>query len=95
MHVLWFDEYYQEHDDYQWERVMDAAGRADLMLFVGTSFAVGVTSLFLESAIKRRVPALSVDPGVDATPHPWVLSLPEKAEELLPSVMARLTMQAG
>ena len=92
-HVLWFDEYYQEHNDYQWERVMDAAARADVMLFVGTSFAVGVTSLFLESAIKRSVPALSIDPGVDATPHPWVLSLPEKAEELLPGVMARLDNQ--
>ena len=38
------------------------SGTQDVMLFVGTSFAVGVTS-DLESAIKRSVPALSITLG--------------------------------
>lgn len=86
-HVLWFDEYYEDHDDFQWSRVMDCARRADLLLFVGTSFAVGVTSLFVQAAVQRGVKALSIDPGTDATPHRYILALPEKAEYLLPAVM--------
>jgi NAD-dependent deacetylase len=89
-HVLWFDEYYDGHADYQWSRVNDAAERADLLLFVGTSFAVGVTNLFLQSAMGRRIPALSIDPSVTQTPHRWIQALPEKAEELLPNAMTQI-----
>ncbi|MEM7405884.1 MAG: Sir2 family NAD-dependent protein deacetylase [Pseudomonadota bacterium] len=93
-HVLWFDEFYDEHRDYQWLRVLDAAARADLLLFVGTSFAVGVTDLFLSAAVKRDVAALSIDPGAADTPHRAVLPLPEKAEELLPAALAKLQSTA-
>ena len=86
-HVLWFDEFYGDHEDFQWERVLDCARRADLCLFVGTSFAVGVTSLFVDAVLRRGVAALSVDPGVDETPHRNIYSLPEKAEVLLPTVV--------
>ncbi len=89
-HVLWFDEYYGDHRDYQWHRVTDAADRADLILFVGTSFAVGVTSLFVQAGVERRIPVLSVDPTVGQLPHPRVLPLTAKAEQLLPAVMRRL-----
>jgi len=86
-HVLWFDEFYADHRDFQWERVLDCARRADLCLFVGTSFAVGVTSLFVDAVLRRSMVALSIDPGVNETPHRHILLLPEKAELLLPAVV--------
>ncbi|MGD8377336.1 MAG: Sir2 family NAD-dependent protein deacetylase [Acidobacteriota bacterium] len=89
-HVLWFDEYYAAHEDFQWPRVMEAASSMDLALFVGTSFAVGVTELFLELVRARRVPAFSVDPGGVAPRGTAVAVLRGKAEELLPEVCRRV-----
>lgn len=88
-HVLWFDEYYNEHDDYQWPRVQDAAQRMEALLFVGTSFSVGVTEMFLQAALFSRVPVFSLDPS-GFRPHHRLEALPAKAEELLPLVSARL-----
>jgi NAD-dependent deacetylase len=88
-HVLWFDEYYQEHDDYQWQRVQDAAQLMDALVFVGTSFSVGVTEMFLQAALFSRVPAFSVDPS-GFRPHLRLETLKAKAEELLPAVSSRL-----
>ncbi len=88
-HVLWFDEYYQEHDDYQWQKVQDAAQLMDALLFVGTSFSVGVTEMFLQAALFSRVPAFSVDPS-GFRPHPRLETIAAKAEELLPAVSSRL-----
>jgi len=85
-HVLWFDEYYDEHESYQWQRVLEASTSMDLMLFIGTSFAVGVTELFLRGATGRQVPAFSVDPAAGATPHHDVQALKAKSEALLPEV---------
>lgn len=48
-HVLWFDEYYDGHVDYGFDRVIRGLRRADLVLFVGTSFSVGVTAAALEA----------------------------------------------
>lgn len=90
-HVLWFDEYYAEHEDYAWPQVQDAALNADLLLFVGTSFAVGVTEMFLQHGRLRRVPMLSVDPGTAPPPYPGIDVLAVPAEALLPQVVARLT----
>src|SRR5687768_676691 len=41
--VLWFDESYTGHRDYHIERVLRAAKHAQLVVFIGTSFSVGVT----------------------------------------------------
>lgn len=93
-HVLWFDEYYDEHLDYQWQRVLDAAQTMRLVLFVGTSFAVGVTDLFLQSAVTRRIPAFAVDPGVHTAPHPKVRLISEKAEVYLPILVDQISSGA-
>ena len=85
-HVLWFDEFYDEHLDYQWDRVVDAAQTMDTCLFVGTSFSVGVTDLFLRGGLMAGRPLLAVDPGAAASPHPSVTLFREPAEALLPSV---------
>jgi NAD-dependent deacetylase len=83
-HVLWFDEYYDSHRDYQWSRVLDAATSADAVLFVGTSFSVGVTDYILRAARDRGCPVLSVDPAA-AAPSPAIVSLRARAEEILPA----------
>jgi NAD-dependent deacetylase len=62
MHVLWFDEYYTAHEDYRFDDVRRAATRADVVVFVGTSFAVGVTDLVLGNARGRGVPIFNIDP---------------------------------
>lgn len=90
-HVLWFDEYYGEHEDYGWPRVQEAALGADLLLFVGTSFAVGVTDMFVQQALVRRAPMISIDPGAQPPPYPGIEVLSAPAEDLLPAVVARLS----
>ncbi len=89
-HVLWFDELYHGHDDFQWPRVQAAAGAMSLALFVGTSFAVGVTDMFVQQALLSRVPIYSVDPGGAQPPYPGIQVLADKAEELLPAVCERV-----
>lgn len=84
-HVLWFDEYYDSHQDYQWSRVLAAAHAADTVLFVGTSFSVGVTELVLRAALDRGRPALSIDPGATAPPR-GVTWLRARSEVILPAV---------
>lgn len=61
-HVLWFDETYDGHLDFGYERVLEAAGSFDVILFVGTSFSVGVTELLLHQALLRECPLFVVDP---------------------------------
>jgi len=87
-HVLWFDERYDEHRGYEIVRVIRAAKQSRLVIFVGTSFAVGVTALILEYGVaKGRV--FSVDPG-GLKPHRRVEVVAEPAERALPEVMALL-----
>ncbi|MDA8020800.1 MAG: RNA polymerase subunit sigma [Thermoanaerobaculia bacterium] len=88
-HVLWFDEYYADHDDYQWPRVQNAARTADFLLFIGTSFSVGVTELFLQSSMVQKIPAWSIDPSPVPSYYP-VDVVRAKAEDVLPSVVDRL-----
>lgn len=90
VHVLWFDEYYQSHDDYQWLRVQEAAETMTFLLFVGTSFSVGVTDLFAQQALRYRIPVFSIDPGGAPPPYPGIEVLAAPAEDLLPAVCERL-----
>jgi NAD-dependent deacetylase len=87
-HVLWFDETYTEHASYEYERVCKAADRATAALFVGTSFAVGITETVVE-ACRGRAPVWSIDPS-GRSPNADVHILVAKAEELLPRVAAHL-----
>lgn len=90
-HVLFFDEYYQEHRDYRFDEVVAGADAAALVLFVGTSFSVGVTDLVLRSAALRQAPCFSVDPAARGHQGPLgVTALSEPAEALLPQVCEAL-----
>ncbi len=89
-HVLFFDEFYDDHRDFRFTDVCAAAEEAELILFVGTSFAVGVTELVLRTGLRRRLPMFSVDPGASRAPVREVTLLPYPAEELLPYIVERL-----
>ncbi|MDX1502311.1 MAG: Sir2 family NAD-dependent protein deacetylase, partial [Thermoanaerobaculia bacterium] len=89
-HVLLFDEHYQEHLDYRFDETVEALSRADLLVFVGTSFSVGITDLALRLALGRRVPVYSIDPGAAGPPVAGVISIPRPAEEALPEVVGQL-----
>lgn len=86
IHALLFDEYYTSHRDYRMRDAMNATQEARLMVFVGTSFSVGVTAAMLESAHLRQVPAFSLNPEVET--GDWegvgVMNLQVNAEEALP-----------
>jgi NAD-dependent deacetylase len=90
-HVLWFDEVYTSHADYQWERVLRALDRVGLSLCIGTSFAVGFTEAVLQASFWNGSRVVAVDPG-----EPPLASsrgfehLRAPAEVLLPAVCAHL-----
>jgi NAD-dependent deacetylase len=87
-HVLFFDEYYDDHGDYRFAEVEAAADSAALLLFVGTSFSVGVTSLLLEAGLRHGAPMFSVDPEPLRLPATVPLRhLRTPAETLLPAVV--------
>jgi len=90
-HVLWFDELYVSHADYQWHVVDAAAGRITLLICIGTSLAVGVTSFLQSAAAAARAPVFLIDPGErprDA--HHAMVHVRAMAEELLPDVVGIL-----
>ena len=58
--VLLFDEYYT--DMYRMCDALERLYRADVMIFMGTSFSVGITSIALEIALKNNADVHIVDP---------------------------------
>lgn len=92
-HALFFDEYYAAHRDFQWERVVEAAETADLVVTAGTSHAVGVTELVLRTALARGTPIVVVDPVRRRLPR-GVEQVPAPAETLLPAACEALGIAA-
>ncbi|MFT5686927.1 MAG: NAD-dependent deacetylase [Myxococcota bacterium] len=88
-HILWFDEYYTDHRDYQIQRVRRAQKRARVTLFVGTSFSVGITEMAMRMALQRGQRIYSIDP-VSRPPHPGVTWIAKPSEEALPALMDAL-----
>lgn len=89
-HVLFFDEFYLEHADYRFVEVEEAADRASIMLFIGTSFSVGVTDLCLQCGERRSIPMFSIDPASIVAPWASITQLPSRAEDLLPALCDEL-----
>ncbi|WP_163993539.1 SIR2 family NAD-dependent protein deacylase [Pyxidicoccus caerfyrddinensis] len=88
-HVLWFDEFYTEHESYQFDHVLLSAKRARLVVFIGTSFSVGVTERVSELGLKNGAQVISIDPS-GVSPHPRIHVVAERAEVLLPRVVEAL-----
>lgn len=89
-HVLWFDEFYGDHEDYQWDRLLLAAAEATTIVFVGTSFSVGVTDVVLQSGLATGATMLSIDPGAHRQPARALRHLAVPAEEVFPPACAEL-----
>jgi NAD-dependent deacetylase len=85
-HVLWFDESYNEHESYRFNTVLAAGAIMSNLVFVGTSFSVGITAILLNMAEERKVPTWSIDPG-GLKPEPWVQVVARPAEEALPELV--------
>lgn len=92
-HVLWFDETYDSGHDYQWDRVVEAAFQAETVLFVGTSFSVGVTELVMQAAARTGASVFSIDP--EARTMPRVTAIRDAAEVVLPKVAQELSKAAS
>ena len=98
-HVLWFDEYYDE-ENYRMDTALRAAGRADLLLVVGTSGATNLPMQIGELAFRRGIAIVDVNPE----PNPFsemCVSSPRgffargSAGQRLPEIVAALTEDAG
>jgi NAD-dependent deacetylase len=89
-HVLWFDEFYGDHDDYQWDRLLETAAAATTIVFVGTSFSVGVTDVILQSGLATGAAMISIDPGAHRQPHRRLRHLAIPAETVLPAACRAL-----
>ena len=60
-HILLFDEYYSEL--YESEIALEWVKEAETVIFMGTSNSVGITSMILESALRRGKEIIVVDPN--------------------------------
>lgn len=88
-HVLWFDEMYNEHDDYGYERIYRYALTASTMVFVGTSFSVGITDLLLRCAYGSDARTIVIDPNPVNVPD-FAEVRRGTADEVLGEVIAEL-----
>lgn len=87
-HVLWFDESYHEHVSYGVDHAVKAATEADLVLFIGTSFSVGITYFVEQLALQSRAPMWAVDPNpIEEDSPPGTLWLREPSELALPALV--------
>ena len=94
MHILWFDETYDGHENYHWREVCTAvATQAKLVIFAGTSFSVGVTELVLQFSEMRGVLMFNIDPTprIDARP---IVHIKAGAETALVDVCNELGISA-
>ena len=93
-HVLFFDEHYFEHADYRFPEVEIAGSRANLIVFVGTSFSVGVTDVLVRSGLENRAKLFSIDPAAGRARYPGMGEIQGRAEIILPTVVGELTRAA-
>lgn len=86
--VLLFDEYYDSQAAYQAHRATRALNSAELIVFVGTSFSVGITSSAIRAAEVSGARVVNVNP--EPAPFPGVTELTGGAELILPELLARV-----
>jgi NAD-dependent deacetylase len=83
--VLLFDEHYDSHEAFQAWRGKKALNDADVLVFVGTSFSVGITSYAVRCADVSG--ALTINVNVEPAPFPKMVNLLGGAEVLLPQLL--------
>lgn len=85
--VLLFDEMYDGHPDYQAHRARRALDDADAIVFVGTSFSVGITGSALRSADVSGATLININPEPPARLGRPLAHLSGGAEVLLPRLV--------
>jgi NAD-dependent deacetylase len=86
--VLLFDEHYDSHPLYQAHRARKALNAAEVIVFVGTSFSVGITSYALRCADVSG--GLAFNLNLEVTSFPRLVNVLGAAEQLLPTLAARV-----
>ena len=89
-HVLWFDEVYLDHSGYRFDDARELFWKSDLVVFVGTSFSVGITeSAMMAATMNPATKVWTVDPHT-APPEGGGQWLQALSEEALPEVVRLL-----
>ena len=88
-HILWFDETYDSHEDYQYEKAIQSFLEADLFLAIGTSFSVGITesALYFSAQTKSTFWALDLEIDPQVPIDDWLVG---KSEKILPALIKGL-----
>ncbi|CAM9420606.1 unnamed protein product [Ectocarpus sp. 13 AM-2016] len=85
---LLFDEDYDSHSFYEFEKAEDWFKEADAVVFVGTSFAVTLTSLAIREAKRRGIPVFDFNVSVSLKSSPALdaKTVLGRAEATLPAL---------
>ena len=89
-HVLWFDETYDSHKDYQHNAALEALHAASCVVFVGTSFSVGITEAAFWIRDTMGIPGFIVDPHLKQKVYADCHVIQEPSEVFLPTLCAAL-----
>ena len=91
--VLLFDEHYDSHPAYQARRAKKALNEADVLVFVGTSFSVGITSYAVRCGDVSS--ALMIDVNPEPSPFASMLNVRAGAEVVMPELERLLRARGG
>jgi len=87
-HVLWFDENYQSHESYRFSEALSALDQMTCCIFIGTSFAVGITEQAVFSATIAPLPTFVIDPGpLPEFLEEYAIHFREASETFLPRLI--------
>jgi NAD-dependent SIR2 family protein deacetylase len=89
-HVLWFDESYDGHKEYRYNDALNWMNDAEVIIFVGTSFSVGITNLALNVGERNGALMVVIDPNMTQPPLSDMILISEAAEVFLPKLEAEL-----
>jgi NAD-dependent deacetylase len=98
--ALLFDEEYASHPLFRWDDARRRITQADAIVFVGTSFAVGITDFALRAGIDGGKLVASINTGashhlgVDDASAARILDVLGRAEEILPRLATASTSSA-
>lgn len=90
--ALLFDEGYHSHDFYQFQAMEDCLAEAELIVFVGTSFAVRLPEIALEHARAQKIPVYNFNTQdmLEATVRLNATNVKGPSEELLPRLLQEI-----
>ncbi|GKT35186.1 NAD-dependent deacetylase sir2E [Aduncisulcus paluster] len=90
--ALMFDENYNTHGFFKSDTMEEWISSHDAYVFVGTSFAVGVTSQCVDTARRKRRPAFSIN--ISNEEMKGIRNIVGKAEEILPALRDEVKRRA-